>query len=84
VSVGDFTAELRLDDGEGDLALRKVHAGTAELGVPFEALGANPCDALRVTLHLLRDGVELDRYPAAGPLEITVPDPHFEARNWTV
>ncbi len=82
--VGDFTADLRLADADTSLPLAKVHAATPELGVSFEALGVAPGDRIRVTLKLLRDGVEVAHFPSAGALEVLVPDQSFEARHWSV
>ena len=62
----------------------KLHAETPELGVSFEALGARPGDRVRVSLCLVVDGAEIERYPSPAPLEVVVPDPSYEARNWSV
>jgi alpha-amylase/alpha-mannosidase (GH57 family) len=62
----------------------KVRHGGVELGLPFRALRAAAGDALQISLHLLRDRVELDRYPGGRSLSLVVPDESFEDANWSV
>jgi hypothetical protein len=35
-----------------------------------------------MSLAVLRDDLEQDRYPAHAPVRLTVPDREFEARMW--
>lgn len=66
------------------LPLVKVRQNVVEVGIPFSALGLAAGDAVRLTAHLLRDRVELDRYPPRHDIELTVPDAGFEDANWSV
>jgi alpha-amylase/alpha-mannosidase (GH57 family) len=62
-----------------------VAAGTIlEAAIPLTALSADG----RATMALVvtaqdAAGVELERHPAARPVEVTVPDASFTARNWS-
>ena len=69
---------------ESPLRLLKLRHGVLEVGLPFRALRAVAGDRVNVTLHLLRDRVELDRYPGGRPLALQVPDESFEDENWSV
>jgi len=55
-----------------------------ELSVSLTALGLSPSDELRVVLRLVRGGVEVDRFPRYGELEMVVPDRSFERTHWHV
>ena len=60
-------------------------AGTlVELSVAIGALGLAPGDRAGMLLRLTRAGVEADRLPRYGELELTVPDQTFEQTHWHV
>jgi alpha-amylase/alpha-mannosidase (GH57 family) len=60
-------------------------AGTlVELSVAISALGLAPGDRAGMLLRLTRSGVEVDRLPRYGELELTVPDQSFEQTHWHV
>ncbi len=65
------------------LSLHRRTDSLVELGLPFAKLHLVAGQSARVTVHLLKDRVELDRYPPAGELEFRVPDEHFESHNWS-
>jgi alpha-amylase/alpha-mannosidase (GH57 family) len=54
-----------------------------EIAVPFGDLGVSEGTRLELFISVHRDGLELERYPPHRPLEIIVPAPDYEARNWT-
>jgi alpha-amylase/alpha-mannosidase (GH57 family) len=66
----------------------KCGAGRAgallELSVAIGALGLAPGDRASMLLRLTRAGVEIDRLPRYGELELTVPDQTFEQTHWNV
>jgi alpha-amylase/alpha-mannosidase (GH57 family) len=55
-----------------------------ELSVDVRALGLSPSDRAGLLLRLLRNGIEVDRLPRYGDLELTVPDQSFEPTHWQV
>jgi alpha-amylase/alpha-mannosidase (GH57 family) len=55
-----------------------------ELAIAVRALGLSPSDRAGLLLRLMRDGVEVDRLPRYGELELTVPDQGFEQVHWHV
>jgi hypothetical protein len=55
-----------------------------ELAVGVSALGLSPSDRAGLLLRLLRNGIEVDRLPRYGELELTVPDQRFEPTHWHV
>ncbi|HET7788054.1 MAG TPA: glycoside hydrolase family 57 protein [Myxococcales bacterium] len=55
-----------------------------ELSISLTALGLSASDHLRVLLRLVRSGVEVDRFPRYGELEMVVPDRSFERTHWHV
>jgi len=55
-----------------------------ELAVGVDALGLSPADRAGLLLRLLRNGIEVDRLPRYGELELTVPDQSFEPAHWHV
>jgi alpha-amylase/alpha-mannosidase (GH57 family) len=61
-----------------------VAAGTVlELAVPFADLGLAAGQSLEFFVAAYdAEGVELERHPAHGPIEVTPPDAFFEARHW--
>ena len=66
------------------LRLVKLRHGVLEVGIPFRALRVAAGDRVHVAIHLMRERVELDRYPAGRNLSLVVPDESFEDANWTV
>jgi alpha-amylase/alpha-mannosidase (GH57 family) len=55
-----------------------------ELSVSLRALGLAPADRVGMLVRTLRDGVEVDRLPRYGELELLVPDKGFERAHWHV
>jgi alpha-amylase/alpha-mannosidase (GH57 family) len=55
-----------------------------EFSLSVAALGLSPGDRAGMLLRLLRDGVEVDRLPRYGELELVVPDQGFEQAHWHV
>ncbi len=55
-----------------------------ELSLSLTALGLSASDPVRVLLRLVRSGVEVDRLPRYGELEMVVPDRSFERTHWHV
>ncbi|HET9753303.1 MAG TPA: glycoside hydrolase family 57 protein, partial [Myxococcales bacterium] len=70
---------------EGGAQVGTGHCGAlVELSISLTALGLSPSDHLRVLLRLVRSGVEVDRFPRYGELEMVVPDRSFERTHWHV
>jgi hypothetical protein len=69
---------------------RGVRSGTGrcgaivELSISLAALGAAPGDRLGMLARVVRDGVEADRVPRYGELELAVPDESFDPAHWHV
>jgi len=84
-SLGATQGELRFEAQRSprSLNLFRVQQGIIELGLPFAALGLLKDERLRFSLHLLRGGLELERFPAMEELEVRVPCKDFEERNWS-
>jgi alpha-amylase/alpha-mannosidase (GH57 family) len=63
----------------------RAAAGTIlELRLPLAALGLQPGDAVAFVVMLTdAEGTELETHPGHRPIEVTVPDALFEARNWS-
>ena len=55
-----------------------------ELSVSLGALSIAPADRMGMLLRQMRDGVEVDRLPRYGELELVVPDKSFERAHWHV
>jgi len=55
-----------------------------ELSLSLDALGLHPGDRAGLLLRVLRSGVEVDRFPRYGELELVVPDQSFETAHWHV
>ena len=66
------------------LPMIKIRRGVVELGISFRALNLAAGDSVHVSVYLLQDLIELDRYPAGRTLTVVVPDESFEDQNWTV
>ena len=68
-----------------DLLGLLVAAGSVlELALPFEGLGAGPGERLSLVITLERQGESIERIPASGELEVTVPAEDFEVHFWHV
>ena len=64
----------------------RVAAGAVvEASLPLADLRVTAADAVSFFVAVLdRHGNEVERHPAQRPVDVTVPDEQFEARNWTV
>ena len=71
-------------DAGGAVCGRGQSGAIVELSVRLEALGLHTADRLMLEVHLLRDGVELERMPRAGGISLLVPDRAFEQAHWQV
>jgi alpha-amylase/alpha-mannosidase (GH57 family) len=60
------------------------HRTILELAVPFKDLHLEPGQEFGLSLVVLKDGLEQDRYPAHAALRLSAPDRDFEARVWRV
>ena len=68
------------DGAVGDSAFADVW----EASLPFAALGLRPGARVAISVHALRGGVEVERMPRFGYVNIVVPDADFERVNWRV
>jgi alpha-amylase/alpha-mannosidase (GH57 family) len=59
-------------------------AEVLEAAIPFADLGLRQGAVVGLTLHVLRDDVEVERLPRYGSLSFAVPGPEFEAIHWSV
>lgn len=64
----------------GTIGRRKI----IELAVPLKDLHAQPGQELRMSLVVLQNGLEIERYPRHQYLALTVPDRDFDAKMWKV
>jgi alpha-amylase/alpha-mannosidase (GH57 family) len=64
----------------GQLAFLEV----VELSIPFRALELAAGTKVALSVHALRDEVEVERLPRYGFVAFTVPDRDFERVNWRV
>ncbi len=55
-----------------------------ELAVRFKDLNLEAGQEFRMSLVVVDDGLEIERYPRHHPVVLTVPDQDFEARMWRV
>ena len=55
-----------------------------EIALPLSALGLASGDRIGLSVHILRDGLEVDRLPRYGELALVVPDRGFERAQWQV
>jgi len=55
-----------------------------EVSLPFAALGLRPGVRLSLAVHALREGVEVERLPRFGYLNLVVPGEDFELVHWRV
>jgi alpha-amylase/alpha-mannosidase (GH57 family) len=70
---------------EPDVSATAAAGTVLELALPLEDLGVGPAApvAFFVTVQDVTQA-ELERHPTHRPIELTVPDEQFEARNWSV
>jgi hypothetical protein len=76
--------ECPVTDERGALCGEGRCGAIVELSVSLAALGVAPADRLGVLVRVLRDGVDVDRLPRYGELELLVPDKSFERAHWYV
>lgn len=55
-----------------------------EWEIPLSDLLLNPGDAVAFQIRVLKDGIERERYPENGPLQLTVPGPGYAMQHWVV
>jgi len=55
-----------------------------EVAIPFADLGWFPQTMVAWSIHILAQGVELERLPDLGAFSFIVPDERFLAENWSV
>ena len=75
---------IRQTDGQNRTSGVPAHAAGSilELAIPVSALGPVSAVSLFVAVHDAH-GTELERHPPNRPIEADVPDPAFEARQWS-
>ncbi len=64
----------------GTICRRKV----LELAVPFKDLRLQAGQEFKISIAVLQNGAEVERYPRQQPVSLTVPDGNFEATTWRV
>jgi alpha-amylase/alpha-mannosidase (GH57 family) len=64
----------------GSIARHKV----IELAVPFKDLHLQAGQHFKISIAVLHDGMEIERYPRHHPVPLTVPDQDFDATMWKV
>ncbi|HYY52631.1 MAG TPA: glycoside hydrolase, partial [Myxococcales bacterium] len=84
MQVAPAGAESPVVDERGTKSGSGRAGALVELSVPISALGLEPGDRAGMLLRLTRGGVEVDRLPRYGELELTVPDQSFEQAHWHV
>jgi hypothetical protein len=55
-----------------------------ELGIPWRSLAVEPDDQVQWSVELVRGEEVIERVPAEGTIETTVPSPDFELVMWQV
>jgi hypothetical protein len=86
---GAIVAELRVRRPDGTWipqpcnGLAAAAGSVLELGVPFRGLGLQAGDTLAFFIGLNGPGGEIEHHPRHRPIELTVPDAHFESASWT-
>lgn len=55
-----------------------------EVAIPLADLGLSGASCFSLSLRLIYRGVELDRVPPSGSIELTVPDDAFDRRHWVL
>jgi alpha-amylase/alpha-mannosidase (GH57 family) len=64
----------------GTICCRKI----LELAVPFKDLRLQAGQEFKLSVAILKDGVEVERYPRQQPVGLIVPDGNYEATTWRV
>ncbi|HEX9743576.1 MAG TPA: glycoside hydrolase family 57 protein [Nitrospiraceae bacterium] len=64
----------------GTISCRKI----LELAVPFKDLRLQAGQEFRLSVAVLQNGAEVERYPRQQPVSLTVPDDNYEATTWRV
>jgi len=77
-------AECPVLDERGEKVGSGYSGTIVELAVGTSALGLSPSTRAGLLLRLMRNGLEVDRLPRYGELELVVPDQGFEQAHWHV
>jgi alpha-amylase/alpha-mannosidase (GH57 family) len=64
----------------GTIGCRKI----LELAVPLKDLRLQAGQEFRLSVAVVQNGVEVERYPHQQPVGLTVPDDNYEAATWRV
>ena len=64
----------------GTICRRKI----LELAVPFKDLHLQAGQEFKLSVAILQNGMEVDRYPRQQPVNLIVPDDNYEAATWRV
>ena len=64
----------------GTICRRKI----LELAVPFKDLRLRAGQEFKLSVAILKDGTEVERYPRQQPVPLSVPDDNYEAATWRV
>ncbi len=64
----------------GTICRRKI----LELAVPFKDLRLPAGQEFKLSVAVLQNGMEMERYPRQQPVSLTVPDNNYEATTWRV
>lgn len=83
VSCGHGIATFRAADG-GTTVLRSAYKRAFEVAIPLALAGAGGGEDLSLQVAVWRNGIEVERHPSDGRLNLQTPDPDFEGRNWMV
>jgi alpha-amylase/alpha-mannosidase (GH57 family) len=84
VPLLDAGAEaLALDDTGARCGFGRAGA-IVEVALSRSALRLEPGQRIHLAVRVLRDGIEQDRLPRYGELDLIVPDRSFERANWQV
>ena len=74
----------RVGDPVGVAGARAAAGAILELALPLASLGLQPGHSVAFFVILSdADGTNLETHPSHRPIEATVPDALFEARNWS-
>jgi len=77
-------AECPVLDERGEKVGSGYSGTIVELAVSTSALGLSPSTRAGLLLRLTRNGLEVDRLPRYGELELVIPDQGFERAHWHV
>jgi len=64
----------------GTICCRKI----LELAVPFKDLRLQAGQEFKLSVTVLQNGMEVERYPRQQPVSLTVPNDNYEAATWRV